>query len=495
MAEEMASLYQDLAARTGGCLYLGVVGPVRTGKSTFVKRIMETLVIPNIENVYQRERAKDELPQSGSGRTIMTSEPKFVPEDGVEISPDHTTKLRIRLIDSVGYMIPGALGAEENGNPRMVTTPWYQQPLPMAQAAELGTKKVMEEHCSMGVIITTDGSIQDIPRTDYEEAEEKAVTDMQATGKPFLIIINSAAPEGEPASALRKQLEDKYQVPCICLNCLTMQEEEIRELLSQLLFTFPLMEVHAFLPEWFAALPDQHTLKQTLYASMHKSTMQIKTLSDAEQLLCELNKLDVVEKTMLREINPGEGIVSFEIVLPNLLFYQILEEQSGFHIENNADLLSLLTSLSTVKKSYDKVADALRQVYSTGYGIVLPTPDEMHLEKPEIVRKGSNYGVRLKASAPSIHMLRADIEAEINPMVGDEKQSEDLLQYLLKEYKEETNRLWESNIFGKSVYELVNEGLSTKLKRMPEEAQYKLQSTLSRIINEGSSGLLCIILS
>lgn len=495
MAGEGVNVYQDIAERTGGSIYLGVVGPVRTGKSTFVKRMMETLVIPNIENIYQRERAKDELPQSGSGRTIMTSEPKFVPEDAVEISPDHSTKLKIRLIDSVGYMIPGALGAEEDGSPRMVTTPWLPEPVPMTDAAELGTKKVMEQHCSMGIIVTTDGTIHDLPRSDFEEAEARSIEDMKATGKPFLVIVNSAEPEAESARNIQTQIMQAHQVLCMRLNCLTMQEEQIRELLSRLLYAFPVMEVQVYLPGWFDALPTAHQLKTELFERLRQSAAKLHTLSDAQTMLDELLTLNTVEAGRIVETRPRDGTIVYELQLPGALFYDILGECSGFAIHSDAELLTLLSSLSKVKASYDKISDALEQVYATGYGIVMPTPEEMHLEQPQIVRKGSSYGVRLKASAPSIHMLRADIKTEINPMVGDEKQSEDLLQYLLQEYEGETNKLWQSNIFGKSVYDLVNDSLSAKLKRMPEESRMKLQSTLSRIINEGSSGLICIILS
>ncbi len=490
-----ASIYQEIAERTGGDIYLGVVGPVRTGKSTFVKRVMETLVIPNIQNVYQRERARDELPQSGSGKTIMTSEPKFIPEDAVEISPDGTAKLSIRLIDSVGYMIPGALGAEEDGKPRMVTTPWYPQEIPMTEAAELGTKKIMEDHCSIGVVITTDGSIHDIPRTDFVESEKRAIEDMKATGKPFLVLVNSTDPQGVQAQQLRKQLEDTCKVRCMCVNCLTLQEQELREILTGILYEFPVTEIQFYLPRWLDVLPFQHRVKAELYEALLQNADQISTLSEAEPSLRNLCKLEHVDSFTIRSIDPGTGVVVCELGLPEALFYQILTERSGFQVENDGDLLRLLAELSKIKQAYDKVSGALEQVQATGYGIVMPSPDEMRLEVPQIVRKGSNYGVRLKASAPSIHMMRADIETEINPIVGDEKQSEDLLQYLLQEYEGDTEKLWESNIFGKSVYELVNEGLGSKLKRMPEEARYKLQATLSRIINEGSSGLLCIILS
>lgn len=495
MASAVTTVFEDLAARSGGSLYLGVVGPVRTGKSTFVKRLMETLVIPNIENIYQKERARDELPQSGSGRTIMTSEPKFVPEEAVEIRPEEHAALKIRLIDSVGYMIPGALGAEEEGSPRMVTTPWFPEPIPMTQAAELGTKKVMDDHCSMGVVVTTDGTIHEIPREDFVEAEARAIADMKATGKPFLVIVNSSQPEGPAAKQLQQHIQDHDQVPCICLNCLTMDRIQIQTLLKKLLDAFPVMELQFYLPDWLSVLPMEHPYKAELYEAMKACTGCMGTLSEASEVLTCIKEQSRVEDAYLMEILPGSGILRWELRLPSALFYQVLAEQSGIEIGSDGELLTILTSLSKIKKAYDKVSAALEQVYATGYGIVMPSAEEMRLEQPQIVRKGSNYGVRLKASAPSIHMLRADIETEINPMVGDEKQSEDLLQYLLQEYEGETDKLWDSNIFGKSVYELVNEGLGSKLKRMPLEAQNKLQGTLSRMINEGSSGLICIILS
>lgn len=495
MLSAAANIYQDIAERTGGDIYLGIVGPVRTGKSTFVKRVMETLVIPNIENVYQKERARDELPQSGSGKTIMTSEPKFVPEDAVSISPDGTARMSIRMIDSVGYMIPGAMGAEEDGKPRMVTTPWADHEIPMTEAAELGTRKIMEEHCSIGIVMTTDGTITDIPREDYVQAEQRAIADMQATGKPFLVLVNSSQPQGREAQALKESLEEQFGIQCMCVNALTLDEAEIRSILSGILCEFPVTQLQIYLPRWLDALPCEHALKAELYEYLRQHASGIQNIRHAESELVQICQLKHVESMRIKEINLGNGIVSCEYKIPNSLFYGILSERSGFEVRNDADLMRLLEELAGIKQSYDKVSTALEQVRATGYGIVMPSPEEMRMEVPQIVRKGSNFGVKLKASAPSIHMLRADIETEISPMVGDEKQSEDLLQYLLQEYEGDTEKLWESNIFGKSVYELVNESLGTKLKRMPEDAQYKLQTTLSRIINEGSSGLLCIILS
>lgn len=494
MSNGISDIYQNVAERTGGDIYLGVVGPVRTGKSTFVKRFMEALVIPHIENVYQQERARDELPQSGSGKTIMTSEPKFVPEEAVEISPDGITKLTIRLIDSVGYMIPGVLGAEEDGKPRMITTPWFDQEVPMSEAAELGTRKVMTEHCTIGIVMTTDGSIHELSRQGYVDAEQRAISDMKETGKPFLVLVNSSNPKGDSCRALCKQLQEEHHVHCIGVNCLTMCEEEICEILKQVLYEFPITEMRFYMPPWVSVLPFNHAIRETLYQAIGDCAEQIKTLSQSQEILNALQKLDFIEGCQMRNADLGSGCLTCELLMPNRLFYEILSEETGFTIENEAKLFELLHYLADMKKKYDKVSTALEQVQATGYGIVMPTPDEIKLEQPQIIRRGGNYGVKLKASAPSIHMMRADIQTEINPIVGDEKQSEDLLQYLLQEYEDNTEKLWDSNIFGKSVFELVNDGLNTKLMRMPEESRYKLQATLGRIINEGSSGLICIIL-
>ncbi len=491
---ERKSIYEQIAQRTDGNVYICVVGPVRTGKSTLIKRIMEVLVIPNIENVYRRERARDELPQSGSGRTIMTSEPKFVPEEAVEISPDGASKLAVRMIDSVGYMIEGAVGAEEDGKPRMVTTPWSDQEIPLTEAAELGTKKVMEDHGTIGLVVTTDGSIAGIPREDYVAAEERAICDMQATGKPFLVLVNSQDPQGEAARAVQEAVDEKYGVRSLTIDCLTAQEREISEIFQRLLYEFPLAELRIFLPSWFNALENEHPLKRALYETMRQSAADVSRLSEAEPAVRKICELESVQGYQVRAIDLSTGVVSCALEFPAQLFYQILGEKSGLPIENDGDLLTLLEQLAQIKKKYDKVAGALDEVWATGYGIVMPGPEDMKMEVPEIVRRGSSYGVKLKASAPSIHMLRADIQTEISPIVGDEKQSEDLIQYLLGEYEGNTEKLWESNIFGKSLFELVNDGLSGKLRRLPEDSRYKFKDALQKIINEGGNGLLCIIL-
>ena len=490
----MNSIYEEIGRRTDGNIYLAVVGPVRTGKSTFAKRFMEQLVIPSIDNVYHRERARDELPQSGSGKTITTSEPKFIPEQAVEISPDGTAKLRVRLIDSVGYMVPGAVGATEDGQPRMVTTPWYDHEIPMTQAAELGTKKVMEDHCTIGVVVTTDGSITDIPREDYLEPEARSIGDMKQTGKPFLVLLNSTHPDSPETKTLAEQLETQYGVHVMPVSCLTMEQEDILEILSQLLYEFSVEELDFYLPGWVTALPEGHPLKTGLYQSLKELSQGATHLRDTRQLFSAVPEQSGLEKMEVRSIEPGRGIVAISLIFPEALFYQVLSEETGMDIGDDGQLMSRLRELGEIKREYDRISGALEQVRATGYGIVMPTTDEMHLEVPEILRKNGSYGVKLKASAPSIHMLRADITTVLTPMVGDEKQSEDLVNYLLSEYEGNTEKLWESNIFGKSLFELVSEGLSSKLSRMPEDARMKLRQTISRIINEGSGGLICIIL-
>lgn len=487
----MEQIYADIAARTGGHIYIGVVGPVRTGKSTLVKRIMEELVIPGISDPYRKERARDELPQSGSGRTIMTSEPKFVPEEAVEIAPDDTTRLSIRLIDSVGYMVDGAMGAEEDGEPRMVTTPWFDREIPMTQAAELGTKKVMEDHCSLGLVVTTDGTVTEIGRQEYLAAEEKAITDMRKTGKPFLVVVNSREPEAPAAQQTREYLAQKFQLEPLVCDCQALDRAGIGALMKALLYSFPMGQLQVYLPRWLDALEEDHPVKSTLYQALLEKASQIRNLGQAEPVLEQLRQLEPVQEYTLRGVDLGQGIVRCVIGLPQQLYYEILSSKAGLPIENDAELLSLLMELARVKQEYDKIADALNAVKATGYGVVMPAAEEMQLEKPEVIRKGGAYGVKLKAGAPSIHMVRVDIDTEISPMVGDEKQSRDLIQQLTGE---DPQQLWQSHIFGKSVYDLIQEGLTAKLVQMPQDVRGKFRGTLTRIVNEGATGLICLIL-
>ncbi len=487
----MENIYADIAARTGGNIYIGVVGPVRTGKSTLIKRFMEQLVIPNIQDPYYRERAKDELPQSGSGKTIMTSEPKFVPEEAVEISPDEGIQLRVRLIDSVGYMVDGAVGAEEDGVPRMVTTPWYDYEIPMTDAAELGTKKVMDEHCSIGFVVTTDGTITDIPRQDYIAAEKRAITDMQATGKPFLVIINSQFPDADDAKNARDDIFREFGIMPIIADCQAMETNDICDLLKQLLYSFPVNELHIHMPRWVDALERDHPVKNALYEALLLRAEEISSLAQADSVLAKLKDLEDVLDFSIRSVDLGTGTVVCGLTFPEKLFYEILSAKAGLNIENDGQLLALLTELTVVKKEYDKIATALSSVNATGYGIVMPSAEEMTLETPELLRKNGAFGVKLRAGAPSIHMIRVDIDTEISPMVGNEKQSQDLINYLSGEAPE---KLWESNIFGKSVYEMIQEGITSKLIRTPDDVRNKFRSSLTRIVNEGATGLICLIL-
>ena len=487
----MENIYADIAARTGGNIYIGVVGPVRTGKSTLIKRIMEQLVIPGIEDPYRRERATDELPQSGSGKTIMTSEPKFVPEEAVEISPDGMVRFRVRMIDTVGYMVDGAVGADEDGVPRMVATPWYDYEIPMTEAAELGTKKVMQEHCSIGIVVTTDGTITDIPREDYVTAEKRAIEDMRATGKPFLVIINSRHPKGNAAKELQQQLLARHGVDAMIADCQAMDNEDIMQMFRKLLLSFPMAQLHVHLPRWMDALEDTHPVKEILYQALVEIAENISTLAQAEPTLQKLQELEQVMHFAIRRVDLATGTVSCEITLPEKLFYEILSSKTGTQIESDAQLLRILTELSAVKREYDKISDALASAKATGYGIVMPTAEEMKLETPELLKKNGAYGVKLRAGAPSIHMMRVDIDTEISPMVGDEKQSQDLVTYLCGESPE---KLWESNIFGKSVYEMIQQGLTSKLVQTPEDVRMKFRGTLTKIVNDGAAGLICLIL-
>ncbi len=487
-------IYEDIALRTDGDIYIGVVGPVRAGKSTFIKRFMETQVLPNIDNVYRRERAKDELPQSGSGRMIMTTEPKFVPEEAAEIKLDGGATCSVRLIDCVGYLVEGAVGQTDEDKPRLVTTPWFDHEIPMTEAAEVGTRKVIAEHSTIGIVITTDGSITDIPRESYAPAEARVITELQEIGKPFLVLLNSAVPTSENAIALAEDIQKTYSVRCLPVNCQTLSDTDVESILKAVLYEFPMREMDLFLPAWIDALEYTHPIKNDIFNAIKEGTQNIYKIRDAERAIFSLAESEHINAAAITGISLGNGIVKASIELPKELFYQTLSERSGFQVADDGDLMTLLTSLSGIKTEYDKVKDALRDVRETGYGIVSPSIDELALEEPEIVKQGGRYGVRLKASAPSIHMIRADIETSVSPVIGNEKQSEEMMNYLLEEFAGDTSKIWQSNIFGRSFHELVSEDLQGKLKRMPDDARKKLQETLQRIINEGSGGLICIIL-
>ena len=487
-------LYQDIAKRTDGDIYVGVVGPVRTGKSTFIKRFMDLLVIPNIDNEYKKERAQDELPQSAGGRTIMTTEPKFIPNEAVAITVGDNINLNVRLVDCVGYLVNNAIGYLEDDMPRMVKTPWSTEEMPFEQAAEIGTKKVIQEHSTIGILVTTDGSITDISREDYIATEERVVKELKELNKPFIIVLNSNDPDSDYTQSLAQKLQEKYDTQVIPTDCENLTVDKIDEIFGKVLYEFPIERININFPRWVDGLPENHWLKEELYDEIKEAFKGVSILKQIDSRITKLQNTDVIKNSLINEIQLGTGSINITINLLDDLFYKVLTEISGVEITNEGELFSSMITFANVKKEYDKVAYALQEVNETGYGIVSPSIDELILEEPEMVKQGSRYGVKLRAKAPSIHMIRADIETEVSPIVGSEKQSQELVESLLSEFESDPKKIWESNIFGKSLHELVNEGLQSKLMKMPEDAQEKLQETLERIINEGSGGLICIIL-
>ena len=467
---------------------------MRTGKSTFIKRFMETLVIPNIEDVYARERAKDELPQSGSGRTIMTAEPKFVPEDAVNVTLDGGVSFSVRLIDCVGYMVDGASGQFEDGAERMVATPWFDEEVPMSRAAEEGTRRVITDHSTIGVVMTTDGSVCGIERESYVPAEERVVGELREIGKPFVLVLNSADPSGEAAQELRAELADKYGVACVCVNCLNLTAEDIDEILKLALYEFPIAELGIYLPSWLDALGADSPLREGMLSGIAEAVQGMSRVRDAFSIMDALGGREDVSDAGVTAVDMGTGCVTARIDLPRSLYYETISEQCGFEIRDDGDLMSLLTHVRDIKADYDHISGALRDVREKGYGVVMPLPGELHLEEPQIVRQGGRYSVRLKASAPSIHMMMTNIETEVTPALGGEKASEEIMGFLLQGFDGDVSKIWESNIFGKSLYDIAEEGLEAKIKRMPPSVQAKLRNTMQRIVNEGSGGLICIIL-
>lgn len=488
------SIYQDIALRTQGDIYIGVVGPVRTGKSTFIKRFMDTLVLPNIENESLRQRATDELPQSAAGRTIMTTEPKFIPEEAVEMTLEHSSKFRVRLIDCVGYIVPSSLGYIENEQPRMVQTPWFEREIPFNMAAEIGTQKVINEHSTIGLVITTDGSISDIPREEYKEAEERVVNELKELGKPFIVLLNCTEPDSAQSIKTAAELEEEYGVCVKAVNCTSISQNEFSQILSQILFEFPTKEIKTDIPFWLSSLEKDHKIRSAVYKSVANAAAKSEKVRDIKAHIDEFASNEYITDAKIKSIDLSCGSVTICLTPQSDLFYRILSEKTGIAIKNDRELAKEIVELSKMKEKFKRFEEALLQVENTGYGIVMPTMEELSLDEPEMMKQGGKYGVRLKASAPSIHMMRANITTEVAPIVGSESQSEELVTYLLKEFDDEPSKIWESNIFGKSLHSLVNEGLHNKLYKMPTEARMKIQETLERIINENCSGLICIIL-
>ena len=487
-------LYQDISKRTDGDIYVGVVGPVRTGKSTFIKRFMDLLVIPNIDNEYKKERAKDELPQSAGGKTIMTTEPKFIPNEAIEITLDNNLKFKTRVVDCVGYLVDNAIGYLEDDMPRMVKTPWSDEEIPFEKAAEIGTKKVIEEHSTIGILVTTDGTITHIPREDYIKAEERVVSELKNLNKPFIILLNSADPNSQYTLELSQKLTEKYQTAVLPINCENLSINDINNIFSKVLYEFPADQVRIKFPKWIDGLDFSHPLKTELFNEIKDAFENINVLKDVSVCVNKIKTTEIIANTTISDMQLGTGNVSVNITLKEELFYKVLTEITGVDVENEGDLFRIISELSVTKKKYDKISYALDEVERKGYGIVTPSIDELVLEEPEMVKQGSRFGVKLKATAPSIHLIKTNVHTEVSPIVGSEKQSEELVNYLLSGFENDPKKIWESNIFGKSLHELVNEGLQAKLAKMPEDAQIKLQETLERIVNEGSGGLICIIL-
>ena len=492
--QEQNSICREIGARTGGDIYIGVVGPVRSGKSTFIKQFMEQLVLPAMSgSAAARERARDELPQSAAGRTIMTTEPKFIPETAVPLQLEGGGACRVRLIDCVGYMVEGAMGHEEDAKPRMVKSPWFEQEVPFDLAAETGTRKVICEHSTIGVVVTTDGSVSDIPRAGYAEAEKRVVTELEALGKPYIILLNCAEPDSDDAQRLAAELAETYGHAVLPLNCTTMTVETLDKLLQTLLYEFPIREIAVQMPAWVTMLESGHWLQSAVYTAMLDFAASVHRMADLAgkrpQLGCEY-----ITAASLTGMDLASGSVSITAAVAPDIFYKILGEQTGLDIVDEASLLPCVVSLARAKRAYDKIKSALDQVEATGYGIVMPGIDELTLEEPEIVRQGGQYGVRLSASAPSLHIMRANIHTELSPTVGSEQQGEELIKSLLADFETDPGKLWSTNIFGKSLNELVSEGVQAKLLHMPQEARSRLQQTLERIINEGCDGLICILL-
>jgi len=489
-----STLYRDIAGRCEGDIYLGVVGPVRTGKSTFIKRFMELLVLPNLAGEHRRERALDELPQSGAGRTIMTTQPKFVPNEAVELQLRDEANFRVRLVDCVGYLIDGVLGLDEEGETRMVRTPWFDHDIPFEQAAELGTRKVIREHSTIGVVVTTDGSVTDIPRSAYVGAEERVIAELKALEKPFVVVLNTKKPLDPDTRRLRDALEEKHAVPVMAMDVLNMREDDLNGLLESVLFEFPLTEIRVSAPSWLTSLDADHWLNEAVLGAVRSAAEQMRRVNDHQVLGRALEALEYTEDASVSEIRLNEGAIDYRLALKDGLFYRVLGEASGQEIEDEEHLFEMMKELVKAKREYDRVAGALESVRRTGYGLVTPTMAELTLQEPEIVRQGSRFGVRLKASAPSLHMIRVDIDTEVSPVVGTEKQSEELVQYLLSAFENNRAGIWETELFGKSLNDLVREGLSNKLTRMPEDVRTNIQAALKKIINEGTGGMICILL-
>lgn len=485
-------LYNDIRTRTGGEIYIGVVGPVRTGKSTFIKRFMDLLVLPNMDDAHAKERTRDEMPQSASGKTIMTTEPKFVPKEAAEVTLNQDISVRVRLIDCVGYMVEGVTGHMENGAERQVKTPWFEQEIPFTKAAEIGTRKVIHDHSTIGVVITTDGSIGEIPRENYKDAENKVIQELKTVGKPFIIILNTKKPYSDGVKQQVKEMEAEHQVKVLPLDCEQLQEGDIHRIMELILFAFPVTEVQFFVPKWVEMLPVEHKVKSALLGYVKKVMEQIRVIKDAKACV-EQPMSEYMDEVLVRDISMDTGIVTVEISIDPAYYYEMLSEMTGSEIRGEYELLGLLKEMSRLKLEYESVKDALSAVKMKGYGVVSPKREEIQLEAPVIIKQGNKFGVKIHSEAPSIHMIKANIETEIAPIVGSEQQAEDLVKYI-KEAEESKEGIWGTNIFGKSIEELVMEGMRHKITMINDESQVKLQDTMKKVVNDSNGGLVCIII-
>lgn len=486
-------IIKNIASRSGGDIYLGVVGAVRTGKSTFIKKVVETLIVPNIEDEYEKKRALDEIPQSAAGKAIMTTEPKFVPNNAAKIKIDDFT-CNIRLIDCVGYMIDKAEGASDSNGPRMVKTPWYTEEIPFTEAAEVGTEKVIKDHSTIGIVVTTDGSIGEFDRTDYIESEKRVIEELKNIGKPFIILLNSTHPTLPETQKIGENLSEEYDVPVLPINIDQMNEKDMYNILREALYEFPVLEVKVNMPEWIAILNPDHDIKKSYINSIRESIIEIDKLKDIDNITNHFIENNDIEKAYLSDVDPSTGIVTVNLTAPPELYNKTLTEIIKIDVKNKADLLALFQDFNTAKKEYDQIKYALKMVKQTGYGVATPTIDDMKLDKPEIIKQGPRYGVKLKAVAPSIHMIRVDVESTFEPIIGSEVQSKELIDYLLKDQESSPKEIWKSEIFGRSLDSIVQEGIQSKINLMPDNIRFKLQNTLSKVVNKGSNNLIAIVI-
>lgn len=491
---EKFEIYDDIRERTNGEIYVGVVGPVRVGKSTFITEFMKKLVIPNITGKHSKERTIDELPQSADGKTIMTTQPKFVPNEAVKISVHDGVELKVRLIDCVGYLVSGAMGHIENDAPRKVKTPWSEEEMPFEQAAEIGTQKVMKEHSTVGIVVTTDGSVTEIARPNYVEAEERVVNEMKESGKPFVIALNCKSPASSETKKLASSLEEKYGVPVIALNALEMKESDIDKVFEKLLYEFPVTSIKVSMPRWLQALDFDDEIIQEITAEMRNFAQGMSKLSDIDKTRIAFTESEFFDPVTFSSVEMGDGTVKFSVIPKDGLFYRVLSKECGYEINDDFELINYIKELAVAKLEYDKIKDALEQVKETGYGIVAPRESDFEIEEPELVRQGSKFGVKIKASAPSLHILRVDVATEVTPLVGTEEQSRELVSDLALQIQESPQAIWQTNLLGKSLSELIGDNINSKIIMMPADAQKKMRKTLGRIINEGKGGIICILL-